>query len=88
MARETHWASCRCGGHFGRKVVQNLTTSSSSVRGFTTLLIGLDFAERVAAGESDKEQVRLEAFLKFEQLAGFARYLRDDTDTDFRESRR
>ena len=71
-------------GHFGRKVVQNLTTSSSSVRGFTTLLIGLDFAERVAAGESDKEQVRLEAFLKFEQLAGFARYLRDDTDTDFR----
>lgn len=64
-------------GDFGRKVVENLTTASNSARGFTTLLLGLHFAERVAAGESDREAVRLAAFLKFEQLAGFARFVRN-----------
>lgn len=64
-------------GDFGRKVVENLTTASDSARGFTTLLLGLHFAERVAAGESDREAVRLAAFLKFEQLAGFARFVRN-----------
>jgi hypothetical protein len=64
-------------GDFGRKVVENLTTASNSARGFTTLLLGLHFAERVAAGENDCESVRLAAFLKFEQLAGFARFVRN-----------
>jgi hypothetical protein len=53
--------------------VGNLTTASNSARGFTTLLLGLHFAERVAAGADDKESARLHAFLKFEQLAGYAR---------------
>lgn len=65
-------------GSFGRKVVGNLTTASDSVRGFTTLLLGLYFAERVSAGKDDREQVRLAAFLKLEQIAGFARVLRND----------
>lgn len=68
-------------GDFGRKVVQNLTTASNSARGFTTLLLGLHFAERVAAGEPDRETVRLAAFLKFEQLAGFARVLRNEDES-------
>lgn len=55
----------------GRHVVANLTTVSSSVRDFTVLLLGYYFAERVAAeggGAGD-----LATFLKWEQLAGYAR---------------
>jgi hypothetical protein len=65
-------------GDFGRKVVGNLTTASNSARGFTTLLLGLHFAEQVSSGHPDRESLRLAAFLKFEQLAGFARYIRND----------
>lgn len=65
-------------GDFGRKVVGNLTTASNSARGFTTLLLGLHFAEQVSSGEPDRDSLRLTAFLKFEQLAGFARYIRND----------
>jgi hypothetical protein len=65
-------------GDFGRKVVGNLTTASNSARGFTTLLLGLHFAEQVSSGQTDRETLRLAAFLKFEQLAGFARYIRND----------
>jgi hypothetical protein len=65
-------------GDFGRKVVENLTTASNSARGFTTMLLGLHFAERVSEGETDREEKRLAAFLKFEQLAGFARVVRND----------
>jgi hypothetical protein len=65
-------------GAFGRKVVENLTTASNSARGFTTLLLGLHFAERVSTGQPDRETLRLAAFLKFEQLVGFARYIRND----------
>ncbi len=56
---------------FGRYVVGNLTTVTTSVRDFTTLLLGYYFAERVAKegqGESD-----LSVFLKWEQLAAYAR---------------
>jgi hypothetical protein len=70
-------------GFFGRQVIRNLTTASNSVRGFTTLLIGLHLAERVAerganlaVSESrDREKSRLQSFLMFEQLAAYARVL-------------
>jgi len=56
---------------FGRHVVGNLTTVSTSVRDFTVLLLGYHFAERVAAsGETGTE---LATFLKWEQLAAYAR---------------
>jgi hypothetical protein len=64
-------------GSFGRKVVGNLTTASSTVRGFTTLILGFHFAEQVAPSGKDRENVRLTTFLKFEQLAGYARQLRN-----------
>jgi hypothetical protein len=55
----------------GRHVVHNLTTVSSSVRDFTTLILGYWFVERVAeAGARDAE---LATFLKWEQLAAYAR---------------
>src|SRR5437773_5073877 len=58
---------------FGREVVGNLTTVSNSVRGFTTLLIGLYFAEEIQEIERGEGQSTLDLFLKFEQLAGYAR---------------
>ncbi len=58
---------------FGREVVGNLTTVTSSLRGFTTLLLGLYFVERVVSSGKASEEERSNLFLKFEQLAAYAR---------------
>lgn len=57
---------------FGRHVIHNLTTVSSSVRDFTTLILGYYLVERVAeAGARDSD---LATFLRWEQLAAYARH--------------
>src|SRR5262249_61182123 len=56
---------------FGRHVVGNLTTVSNSVRDFTTLLLGYYFAENVADERGPGSE--LATFLKWEQLAAYAR---------------
>jgi hypothetical protein len=56
---------------FGRHVVGNLTTVSSSVLDFTTLLLGYWFAERIADMQGPGSE--LATFLKWEQLAAYAR---------------
>ena len=70
---------------FGRKVVGNVTTVSTSIRDFTVLLMGYYFAELVAeeAGESNE----LETFLKWEQLAAFVR-AHVNSDRSFRGTER
>jgi hypothetical protein len=55
----------------GRHVVGNLTTVSSSVRDFTTLLIGYHLAGQLADGLGPGSE--LATFLKWEQLAAYAR---------------
>lgn len=66
---------------FGRHVVGNLTTVSSSVRDYTTLILGYYFAEQLSAeAESGSE---LGTFLKWEQLVGYARAAIND-DPSFR----
>jgi hypothetical protein len=65
LGLQTIWA------RFGRHVVGNLTTVSTSVRDFSTLILGYYFAERVAneaVGDGD-----LSVFLRWEQLAAYAR---------------
>lgn len=64
---------------FGRKVVGNLTTVTTSVRNFTTLMLGLYFADRAIAAGKCSEADRVAAFLKFEQLAAYSRYAYSDT---------
>lgn len=62
---QTIWA------RLGRHVVGNLTTVSTSVRDFTTLILGYYFAERFASesgGDGD-----LPVFLRWEQLAAYMR---------------
>jgi hypothetical protein len=55
----------------GRHVVGNLTTVSNSVRDFTTLLLGYYFAARLA--DDLGPGTELATFLKWEQLAAYAR---------------
>jgi len=65
LGLQTIWA------RLGRHVVGNVTTVSTSVRDFTTLVLGYYFSERVASeagGDGD-----LAVFLRWEQLAAYAR---------------
>lgn len=55
----------------GRQVVGNLTTVSNSVPDFTVLLLGYYFVERVA--DEVGPDADLATFLKWEQLAAYAR---------------
>ena len=59
--------------YFGRRVVRNLTTVTTSLRGFTTLLLGLYFAERASEDRQAHNVDFVELFLKFEQLAAYSR---------------
>lgn len=58
---------------FGRSVVGNLTTVTTSVRGFTTLLIGLYFADEMIESADRDESERADLFLKFEQMCAYSR---------------
>ena len=60
--------------HLGRTLIGNLTTVTRSVRQFTTLLLGIHFAGQVSSKGTDEDSF-LSAFLRFEQLAAYARYL-------------
>lgn len=62
----------------GRHVVGNLTTVSNSIRDFTTLLLGYHFAARLA--DDLGPGTELGTFLKWEQLAAYARA---DVNSDF-----
>ncbi len=57
---------------FGRHVVGNLTTVSTSVRDFSVLLWGLRLAEYAA--EAGHKGADVEFFLRWEQLAGYIRH--------------
>ena len=72
------WAS------FGRKVVTNLTTVTTSIRGFTVLLIGRLCAEKMIAKGIAGEQDALSIFLRAEQMGSYARYVSHDVDSDIR----
>lgn len=56
---------------FGRQIVGNLTTVSNSVRDFTTTLLGYWLAERNADQRGPGSELAI--FLKWEQLAAYAR---------------
>ena len=65
---------------FGRHVVTNLTTVSTSVRGFTTLLLGRYFAaDLVERGMAPKEDA-LDIFLRMEQICAYAQYVGHGVD--------
>lgn len=62
---------------FGRHVVGNLTTVSTSVRDFTVTILGYHLVERLR--ETQGPERDLATFLKWEQFAAYARgYVNDD----------
>src|SRR3954465_8035498 len=69
----------------GRHVVGNLTTVTTSLRSFTTLILGYYFAERIA--DEEQGDGDLAAFLRWEQLAAYARGTVND-DWEFLGMRR
>lgn len=69
----------------GRHVVGNLTTVSNTVRDFTTLMLGYHFAERLAPELGPGSE--LATFLKWEQLAAYAR-AEVNSDFSFRGTER
>lgn len=60
--------------HFGRRAVGNLTTVTSSLRNFTTLLLGLYVADDLIERGDCSEEQRVDIFLRVEQLAGYSRF--------------
>ena len=70
---------------FGRRVVGNLTTVTTSVKNFATLLLGLYFADRVLSSHPFDEEQRAALFLKFEQLAAYCRYAYNKAEGDSAE---
>jgi len=73
-------------GLFGRHVVGNLTTVTTSVRGFTTVLLGYHFVKAVQDIGGDG-QSPLRTFIKLEQLVAYARCA-ISKDEDFRGLRK
>ena len=69
---------------FGRHVVTNLTTVSNSVRGFTILLLGRYYAQRLIEERRAGEEDVLSIFLRMEQLGAYARYVGHDVEGDIR----
>lgn len=54
--------------HLGRRIVSNLTTVSTSLRDFTTTILGYAFVERLEGAASE-----VEVFLRWEQWAAYCR---------------
>lgn len=65
---------------FGRHLVTNLTTVSNSVRGFTVLLLGRYFGERLVDEGLAEEHDALPIFLRTEQLCAYARLVINEAD--------
>ena len=69
--------------HFGRKIIGNLTTITSSMDNFAVALLGFywanDFVEEKLERSSRHKRIR-EIFLRYEQLTGYIRYYGGATD--------
>ena len=72
------WAS------FGRHVVTNLTTVTTSIRGFTILLLARLLTEKMIEKGIAGEQDALSIFLRTEQIGSYARHLAHDVNEDIR----
>ncbi len=69
---------------FGRCVVANLTTVTTSIRGFTIHILGRLFGEKLIEKGAAGEQDALSIFLRMEQAGAYARYVGHKVDDDIR----
>ena len=70
------WAS------FGRHVVTNLTTVTTSIRGFTILLLARMLTEKMIEKGTAGEQEALSIFLRTEQIGSYARHIAHGVEGD------
>jgi hypothetical protein len=68
----------------GRQVVTNLTTVTTSTRGFTVLLLGRFLAQYAIEKDAAKERDALPIFLRVEQMCAYARHLGHGVEGDIR----
>ena len=69
---------------FGRRLVTNLTTVTTSVRGFTVLLLGRYVGQRLIEENAIRPQDALSVFLRIEQIAAYARHKGHGVEGDIR----
>ena len=69
---------------FGRHVVTNLTTQSTSVRGFTVLLLGRYFAADLLDRGMAAREDALNIFLRMEQIGAYVRYVAHGVEGEIR----
>lgn len=69
---------------FARQVVANLTTQSTSVRGFTIFLLGRYFGKRLSDEGIVGREDFLDVFLRMEQLGAYARHVGHGVGGDIR----
>jgi len=60
--------------HFGRKVVGNLTTITSSLENFSVAMLGFYLTHRLLPNSIEQKEI-LECFIRYEQVAGYLRYV-------------
>ncbi|MEA3413717.1 MAG: hypothetical protein U9R74_19630 [Pseudomonadota bacterium] len=66
--------------HYGRQIIGNLTTITSSLGNFAAALLGFHWANEIHGHlpEYDRQSQVRDTFLRYEQLAGYLRYLAGD----------
>jgi len=69
---------------FGRHVVSNLTMQTTSVRGFTILLLGRYFGARLIDEGRVSFEDALDVFLRMEEIGAYARHVAHEVEGDIR----
>ena len=59
--------------HFGRKVVGNLTTITSSLENFSVAMLGFYLTHRLLPNSTEQKHI-MECFLRYEQVTAYLRY--------------
>lgn len=70
--------------HFARRLVVNLTTVTTSVRGFTIVMLARYLTERLVNDGRIGAEDALSAFLRVEQLGAYARHVGHGVEGDIR----
>ena len=69
---------------FGRTIIANLTTQSNSARGFTTLILGRYFTNKLLDAGRIDEDAAVDVFLRTEQICAYVRHNQLGVEGDIR----
>jgi len=69
---------------FARHLISNLTTQTTSIRGFTIFILGRYFANLLVEDRALSREKVVDVFLRMEQIGAYARYVKHDVQDDIR----